>query len=241
MTGYRLNRDVYMCQVDGHAMFLNLRNDEYLSLPPDQSRKLAIFLKGELLPADETGDNTVQALLAEMQEAGLLTRHPKEGKMIAPMEMNLAGRDLGGYRPGEEPRVRVGHVVHFFRAAFISLCRLRWEPLHRTVHRLRKHKHKWLGLRVLSSPGPQDCELEQIRELVEIFNFLQPLLFTGRNRCLFQSLALLEFLAGYGIFPDWVFGVKMKPFVAHCWLQTHGVVLNDTVDHVSLYTPIMIV
>ena len=57
--------------------------------------------------------------------------------------------------------------------------------------------------------------------------------------CLFDSLALIHFLARFRVFPDWVFGVTADPFEAHCWVQTGGVVLNDTVERVSAFTPIM--
>jgi hypothetical protein len=36
-----------------------------------------------------------------------------------------------------------------------------------------------------------------------------------------------------------VFGVQARPFAAHCWVQKGEVVFNDTVEHVSGYTPIM--
>jgi hypothetical protein len=52
---------------------------------------------------------------------------------------------------------------------------------------------------------------------------------------------LLEYLAWYRIFPTWVFGVQTRPFAAHCWLQHENIVLNDTVEHVTRYTPIMTV
>jgi hypothetical protein len=52
---------------------------------------------------------------------------------------------------------------------------------------------------------------------------------------------LSEFLARHGIHPVWIFGVQARPFAAHCWLQLNGTVLNDTVDHVIGYTPIMAV
>ncbi|GAD58270.1 hypothetical protein MBEBAB_0520 [Brevundimonas abyssalis TAR-001] len=38
-----------------------------------------------------------------------------------------------------------------------------------------------------------------------------------------------------------VFGIKLVPFGAHCWVQAGETVLNDTVDNVSEYTPIMVV
>jgi hypothetical protein len=70
---------------------------------------------------------------------------------------------------------------------------------------------------------------------------LRIFLFSHRDRCLHDSLALLEFLARYDIFPDWAFGVRARPFVAHCWVQHGDIVFNDTVEHVAGYTPIMVV
>jgi hypothetical protein len=66
-------------------------------------------------------------------------------------------------------------------------------------------------------------------------------LFSSKDECLYDSLALLEFLARYRIYPDWVFGVQTRPFAAHCWVQQGDIVFNDTVEHVTGYSPIMIV
>jgi hypothetical protein len=57
--------------------------------------------------------------------------------------------------------------------------------------------------------------------------------------CLFDSVCLLRFLNFYNLFPTLVFGVVAEPFHAHCWLQDGGTVLNDTVERVSAYSPIM--
>jgi hypothetical protein len=35
--------------------------------------------------------------------------------------------------------------------------------------------------------------------------------------------------------------VQTRPFAAHCWVQHGDIVCNDTVEHVSGYTPIMVV
>jgi hypothetical protein len=35
--------------------------------------------------------------------------------------------------------------------------------------------------------------------------------------------------------------VKASPFGAHCWLQEGDLILNDSVERVGAYTPIMIV
>jgi len=38
-----------------------------------------------------------------------------------------------------------------------------------------------------------------------------------------------------------VFGVKLNPFSAHCWVQAGDIVLNDAIDHVTIHTPILVV
>jgi hypothetical protein len=62
-----------------------------------------------------------------------------------------------------------------------------------------------------------------------------------KHVCLYDSLALVEFLAHYRLFPQWVFGVMAEPFAAHCWVQQDDRVLNDSVDYVRGFTPIMVV
>jgi hypothetical protein len=61
----------------------------------------------------------------------------------------------------------------------------------------------------------------------------------ARN-CLLDSLAQYRWLARNGIGCRLVFGVTGAPFAAHCWLQTDEAILNDTYEHVSRFTPIMI-
>jgi len=67
------------------------------------------------------------------------------------------------------------------------------------------------------------------------------LLFTSRDHCLFDSLALLNFLALDGLSAHWVIGVKVQPFGAHSWLQQGSTVLNDQHDRVRRFTPILVV
>lgn len=62
-----------------------------------------------------------------------------------------------------------------------------------------------------------------------------------QGACLFQAFLLLDYLRQRGQSADWVFGVRTWPFSAHCWLQSGAAVLNDTVDRVRAYQPILIV
>lgn len=62
----------------------------------------------------------------------------------------------------------------------------------------------------------------------------------ARN-CLLDSLALDRWLTARGLAAMLVFGVKLDPFEAHCWLQVRNAILNDSYDHVSRFTPILAV
>jgi hypothetical protein len=61
------------------------------------------------------------------------------------------------------------------------------------------------------------------------------------GKCLLQSFLLLRHLQRTGHDAAWVFGVTTWPFRAHCWLQAGPLVLDDELDRVLGYTPILVV
>lgn len=67
------------------------------------------------------------------------------------------------------------------------------------------------------------------------------LLRPAAGRCLPRSIALAVELAASGTTARVVIGVKLAPFAAHCWVQLGNTVLNDSVEEVLRYRPILIV
>ena len=67
------------------------------------------------------------------------------------------------------------------------------------------------------------------------------LLRSSADRCLPRSLALSSNLAAVGDATFVVLGVSLHPFRAHCWVQHGETVLNDSVEEVLRYTPILVV
>lgn len=61
------------------------------------------------------------------------------------------------------------------------------------------------------------------------------------NNCLPRSLAFQALARRRGLATSLVFGVKTAPFEAHCWVQDDDLVLNDTVERVRIFTPILVV
>jgi hypothetical protein len=61
----------------------------------------------------------------------------------------------------------------------------------------------------------------------------------SRDRCLPQSIAITRHLRRRSIPAILVLGVSGRPFAAHSWVQVEDMVINDTVDHASRFTPIL--
>jgi len=60
------------------------------------------------------------------------------------------------------------------------------------------------------------------------------------TRCLPACLIAQRFLGQRGIASELVFGVRTHPFVAHCWLEAGGLLLDDEPDRVVGYAPICV-
>jgi hypothetical protein len=77
-----------------------------------------------------------------------------------------------------------------------------------------------------------------LSRLIAAFKALRPF-YPRRYLCLFDSLALSEFLASYRVSPHVIFGVIADPFQAHCWLQVGSTILNDDLERVEKFKPIL--
>jgi transglutaminase superfamily protein len=61
------------------------------------------------------------------------------------------------------------------------------------------------------------------------------------GKCLLRAFMLLRLLRRQGHEAQWVFGVTTWPFRAHCWLQAGEMVLDDSLEFVAPFHPIMVV
>jgi hypothetical protein len=129
---------------------------------------------------------------------------------------------------------RSGSWLKFLTSSAVAKLTLRIWPFERVIRRVKRRKE-------LLGPNASPLDAERAAKLVEAFARYRVFLFSSKDECLYDSLALLEYLARHGIYPDWVFAVQTRPFAAHCWVQHGDLVFNDTVEHVSGYTPIMVV
>lgn len=91
-----------------------------------------------------------------------------------------------------------------------------------------------------SVPGVPLASPECLVELVAAARWAWPWIPLD-GACLQRAFQLRSLILHHGLAVDWVFGVRTWPFAAHCWLQWQDTVINDTLDRVSRYTPILVV
>lgn len=61
----------------------------------------------------------------------------------------------------------------------------------------------------------------------------------ARYVCLFDSLCLMRVLLAQGVSADLVFGVRGRPFAAHCWVECEGDILDDGGETCSSFVEIV--
>lgn len=240
MGRYSLADHVHVCVNDAHVVLLDLKQDRYWALEAASTAPLSGLVPGwpvKALDAPLAGSSDpeqAEQMAATLLEQGILTDETTDGKDATPVRLARPARELlsaDGYRSA---RVGARAARTLLAAALSAKLALRFRPFQSVVQRFIARKRKAGG-------DTRQLDMERARELVEAFFRLRVFLFSSRSECLFDSLTLLGFLARYGIFADWVFAVQARPFAAHCWVQLDDVVFNDTVEHVSGYTPIMVV
>lgn len=238
---YVLSPHVYSRVIGGYLFLLDLKQDRYFALEANRAAALSSHVKDWSLELLGVGmhsrnmGNTGVTLTEKLARRGMLMRAPEIAVDIRP---SLAQHPIPTMECIADEGLSFGlinakNVVTFIASIAIALYGFRFWTFETRVDRVRRRRAKHITHgRPVNSTDAQ--------HLVSAFKLLWPLFFASRGACLFEAFALLEFLSLYGAFPNWVFGVQAKPFLAHCWVQQDNVVFNDTIDHVNRFSPILI-
>jgi hypothetical protein len=239
MARYALAEHVFVCLNGDHLVLLDLKADRYWALEASKTAGLASLVSGWPVTGavsgatEETPSEETTAAIDLLRGRGLLAETSPPGKDATPVSAPTPVSELlSEIETAPGPPVR--SWLTFVKGSVIAKFVLRIWRFERVIREVRRRKA------LLGSQAPPP-DLQHVRKLVEAFTRYRIFLFSSKDECLYDSLALIEYLARHGVYPDWVFGVQTRPFYAHCWVQYGGVVFNDTVEHVSGYTPIMVV
>jgi hypothetical protein len=236
---YSLAKHVFVCRNEDYIVVLDVRADRYFALDAARTAALSAFLPGWPAPAPDPRANIAppaEEVAQPLLDQGWLLEARSGGKDATPVSVVAPCIELQDGLDDARPKIDLHAVRAFFAASVRARLLMRMGSFEYVVRRVAARK----AAAALAHPGPA-VDVERARRLMAVFDYLRAFLFSHREECLRDSFAVLEFLAGYGIFPEWVFGVRARPFVAHCWVQYEGVVFNDTAEHAGGYIPIMAV
>jgi hypothetical protein len=233
---YFLSKHAFMCMTQGYAVFLDVRKDKYSALPLAEALQVQNALAGwpiPIAPGPKEADSSSgdARLLQELREEGLITDDEMTGKAANPVTIEEPTSDLRSLMHGT-PSVPRLHTKHFVSAWARITIAMRTRSLEHLIERVRQRK-------ATSRHAESPPDLCQVRPHITSYFELQPRFFSSHNTCLRNSLTLIEYLARNDLFPTWVLGVHMEPWSAHSWVQGGSVVLNDTVERVRSFTPIL--
>lgn len=243
-----LSEDVYVCVTEGHGIFLDLKQDKYSAVMFNAGDKDAENPADVQRVTDPSVSNEVSTLarrLAYQREAllaaGLLTTDMAKGRPIeaTPVERPQAHifglddqRAFGLTGPAAaELNIGVLDLWDFFAASWRASRDLKTNHIAQIVEGVRRRKQ---------ACGNPKVDVGEVRRLTAIYRWLRPW-YPRKYLCLYDSLALLEFLARRRVYPLWVFAVQAQPFGAHCWVQHDCLLLNEGTEYAGRFTPIMAV
>ena len=232
MKRWAIPAHVHVCLDGDHVVFLDLLRDRYWALPAQATRGFSALVERWTVPgATCPGPSADPEMLGMLLSRGLLCDRAVASEVCEPLRAPPPKRDAASIHDLTEPAsIR---PMTFLAAASFAAAILKVRGLQYAVARTQR-------LRASAAAQRAPAALASAIALVAAFERLRPLLFSARDACLFNSFVLIEFLARHACHPCWIFGVRARPFAAHCWVQLGDTVLNDSLEHVSRYTPILV-
>jgi hypothetical protein len=245
-NAFFLQPHIFLCRAKRHWVILDVNRDKYLCVDRRQFESLGPWVRGweettahgvdkASLGVDKAGEPPAEAIalankLLSLEILSERADGAKDARATGyPRPTGAVDLDI----PASARRSSCTHALSFFLSSARASQQLGDQRFESIVASVKARKRR-------DRDSARTFDLERARSLASVFDRLR-WFYPRPYLCLFDSLALTHFLARFGLYPDWVFGVQADPFEAHCWVQAGSVVLNDTVERVSAFTPIMCV
>lgn len=236
MSSYYMVADhIHLCAVSNGVVVLDLNRDKYHCIRGNGAALFHEFIQGEgvICSAEVTSDQKV--LIGALSERNWVVQKSEPCSRSFELVQAINSEiDINSVQ-SKLSLLDIGRALLAMTSAHIDL---KYRAIKNNVNYFKNLKSRYKANTDLS--GSNTDELLRIRQLVMAFEFARPL-YPRKKICLFDSYAMLKFLTSYSIYPDWVFAILELPFTAHCWIQYKGEVLNDSLDVVRPYQPIMVI
>lgn len=217
--GYDLRSGISFCEVSARLIFLDISEDRYFALEPEAEQALRRLIEARSDPAD----GRIEGLV----ERNILIRGPGDHvprPCVAPPSPETSLLD--------EALPDAAMIAALRAAAGLMRTRiwLRMRGLSRLLAGLAARKSRCTSQQVQTDVLSAAAAFERASRLTRT-----------HDQCLVRSAAMASRLFGSCADVQFVIAVRARPFAAHAWLQSGTRLLNDRVDVVRAYTPILVI
>ncbi len=220
--GYTLRDDLHFCVNGSNIHFLDLRNMRYSALlEPAQAAFLQLVKRQALL---EPHQQAIDLLLRK----GVLVQSSSDQ---VPSPCRLDSQAITSILDQPTPQ---------FRTKDVLIALWRFLKARRQISRGMTQKALLAIQSQRRSRSTRKGYQDRLTAIAAAYRWSG--LLTGvHDLCLPRSIAMAEQCASDGVPADLVIGIRPDPFLAHCWVQHKGLVLNDDIDNVRTFTPILVI
>ena len=217
--GFVLRPRLHFCESASGFIFLDLKKDRYFRLPARLEDHFRNLVDDPL----SAGSAAPPLIEAGVLRPAIFRQSLSRPRLIA----GTSGLDALG--SGGQDGFEVG------RALASDICVSLQLRLGLLAALIASYENSKVG-RTLTTSIKDDAPVRVVcaYESAKLFR-------ASANHCLSRSLAMARRLAGLRCDALLVIGVRAQPFAAHAWVQSGDIVLNETPDEVSRYTPIFFV
>ena len=221
----QLHPDISFCRISETFVFLDAQRDRYFCLKGEQAGWFEAILDNR---RETAPDPRWPGFLAHLLQSSVLTRPPAPGHQLAPCQHPAAHTSLLDANDQPAPAQK-GGTARFLATWLACVCSGQRRSIQRLLQDIRQRKD------CVAAGRPSG----EAQALTGRFHALAPYVITRHDACLFRSYLLMRYLASAGVTADWVFGVRLSPFSAHCWVEHEGCVLNEHLETVREFQPIL--
>ena len=218
MQAYGLRAGVHYCVANGMTTFLDIDADRYFGLPAGCQEAFDCLTKVGAVPEPDV------AALAPVINAQLLVPTDVGGDFPMPVAVPVVMESV-------IDQVEIGPSFwKFFRA---------WQCQKAAERELRRKPLSTVLANLANRGGSTQHSLTTPADKVLASFFETSIVTKNHDQCLRRSIAMVHYLTQYGCYPLFVIGVRNNPFEAHAWVQIRNIALNDDVEKIGRFTPIL--
>lgn len=208
------------CEIQHHFIFMDYEADRYFSLTGPARDSLQKLLKSSNVGLTEQE-------IAPLRAAGIIG-HGEGAKPLTPCQHVPAERSIFDQEDGaSRMAAQIPEIIIRLAAMRRTLKR---QGLPTTLRRLKEAA----PLPVV--PGSSAADMRRLCAAYESSRrYYLPV-----DHCLIRALALYRHAQQRGHDARLVFGVQLHPFSAHSWVEQDDLILDDRVDHVRRFKPILV-